>query len=280
MEYRELGDTGVMVPEVGLGTWKYRGGSAPLQHGIDLGANLIDTAEIYGTEGAVGEAIKDRRDRVFLASKVSGDHLRHGQVIYAADASLKRMGVTSMDLYQVHWPDPNVPIAETMGALEELVDAGKVRFIGVSNFSRRQLEAAQESMCKYRIVANQVEYSLQYRPIEADLPFYRQHKITVIAYTSLGRNGLLSNQNRPELEVLREVASEAGKTAAQVALAWCLSRPGVITIPKSDRSERVEENIGASGWRLTTDQVDRLDRAFGGNFMHGMQIADEQGLSE
>ena len=262
MEQRELGGTGEMVPEIGIGTWQYHGGVTPLQHALDLGATLIDTAEIYGSEDIVGQAIRGRRDEVFLATKVSGDHLRHAEVIKAADASLKRLGIETIDLYQVHWPNRNVPIGETMQALESLVDAGKVRYIGVSNFSRRDVEAAQASLKKARIVANQIEYSLQRREVEADFEFYRANRITVISYSPLGLGELLSSRNRPELQVLRAVASDAGKTAAQVALNWVLSRPSVITIPKSDRAERVEENCGASGWRLTSDQIDRLEAAF------------------
>lgn len=154
MQQRELGATGVMVPEVGLGTWRYKGGPAPLSRGLDLGATLIDTAEIYGTEGVVGEAIRGRREQVFLATKVSGRHLRYDQVIKAANESLKRLGTDVIDLYQVHWPDRKVPIAETMRALEELAEAGKVRYIGVSNFSVREVEQAQAALKKARIVAN------------------------------------------------------------------------------------------------------------------------------
>ena len=263
MELRELGGTGVMVPEIGVGTWQYRGGIAPLLRGIELGASLIDTAEIYGSEGVVGEAIGKQREKVFLATKVSGDHLRYDQVLQAAEASLQRLGVTTIDLYQVHWPDSRVPIAETMRALEDLVDKGTVRFIGVSNFSRRELEEAQASMSRYRIVANQVEYSLVRRDIEPDIEsFYLPNQITVIAYSPLGLGELVSSRNRQDLNVLRAVAAEIGKTPAQVALNWCLSRPGVIAIPKSDRPERVEENCAASGWQLTPDQVATLDKAF------------------
>ena len=261
MNTRELGDTGVMLPEVGLGTWQYGGGVAPLQRGLDLGAFLIDTAEVYGSEGVVGEAIRGRRDGIFVATKVSGDNLRYDSVLQAAEGSLKRLGIETIDLYQVHWPDPAVPIAATTRAMEELVDAGKVRFVGVSNFSRRELEEAQASMSRHRIVANQVEYSLAYREIERDIDFYERNRISVIAYSPLDRGKLLSGRGRGPDE-LRVVAQEAGKTSAQVALNWCLSRPGVITIPKSDRVERTEENCGASGWYLTPEQVARLDRAF------------------
>ena len=131
MEYRELGNTGEMVPEIGLGTWKYRGGPEPLQKGIDLGANLIDTAEMYKTEDAVGAAIKGRRSEVFLATKVLGSNLRHDAVMRAAETSLHLLDEDVLDLYQIHWSNPSIPISETMGAMEELVDRGMVRYIGV-----------------------------------------------------------------------------------------------------------------------------------------------------
>jgi diketogulonate reductase-like aldo/keto reductase len=281
MEMRELAGTGEMVPEIGVGTWQYHGGIGPLQRGLDLGATLIDTAEIYGSEGIVGQALKGRRQGVFLATKVSGDHLRHDQVIKAADASLKRLGVETIDLYQVHWPDRRVPIGETMQAMEQLVDAGKVRYIGVSNFSRREVEAAQAVLKRNRIVTNQIEYSLQRREVEADFEFYRDNQITVIAYSPLGLGELLSNRNQPNLQTLRRVAAEAGKTPAQVALNWVLSRPGIITIPKSDRAERVEENCGASGWRLTPEQITTLEAAFPrSSAQRGLAPSLDDGFSE
>ena len=126
MEQKELGKTGVMVSEIGLGTWRYRGGVKPLQKGIELGATLIDTAEMYRTEDAVGQAIAGRRDDVFLATKVLGSHLRYDQVLRAADESLRRLAVDRIDLYQIHWSNRSVPISETMRAMEDLIDAGKV----------------------------------------------------------------------------------------------------------------------------------------------------------
>lgn len=258
MELRELGATGVLVPEIGLGTWRYRGGIAPLQRGIELGATLIDTAETYGTEAVVGEAIRGRWDKVFIATKVSGDNLRHDQVLRAADASLRRLGIATMDLYQVHWPDPRVPIAETMRAMAELVDGGKVRHIGVSNFSRREFETAQAALPHHPIVSNQLDYSLLVRGVERDLSFYQSNHVTVIAYSPLARGDLAHYESN----VLRQVAKESGRTEVQVALSWCLSRPGVIAIPKTDKVERVDELVGASGWKLTPEQVAALDRVF------------------
>jgi diketogulonate reductase-like aldo/keto reductase len=281
MEMREFGGTGEMVPAVGIGTWQYHGGAAPLQKALDLGATLIDTAEIYGSEETVGKAIKGRRGEIFLATKVSGDHLRYDQVLKAAEGSLKRLGVDTIDLYQVHWPDRRVPIAETMRAMEELVDAGKVRYIGVSNFSRRETEEAQACLKRRRIVANQIDYSLQRREVEVDFEYYRASQITVIAYSPLGVGELVSNRNRPDLDVLREVAAEAGKTPAQVAINWVLSRQGVITIPKTDKVARVEENCAASGWRLTAGQIERLEAAFPRSRAYGgMMTGIEEGISE
>jgi diketogulonate reductase-like aldo/keto reductase len=262
MQLRALGYTDQLIPEVGLGTWQYDGGVAPLLRGIELGASLIDTAEVYGSEPEVGEAIRGQRARVCLATKVAGSHLRYDDVLRAAEGSLERLGVEVIDLYQVHWPDPEVPLAETMRALEHLVDAGVVRFLGVSNFPRVLVEAAQAGLAHHRLVSNQVPYSLLDRRVEADLPFYAEHQITVLAYSPLAHGALFAAEPRPELRVLRQVAAESGKTVAQVALNWCLSRPGVVVIPKTDRVERVDELVGASGWSLTPEQVALLDQAF------------------
>ena len=266
MELKQLGNTGVMVPEIGLGTWKYRGGVEPLRRGIDLGAYLIDTAEIYRTENVVGQAIQGLRERVFLATKVSGEHLRHDQVLRAADASLRLLGTEVIDLYQLHWPNARVPIKETMQAMETLVDRGQVRYIGVSNFSLRELRAAQAVMTKYPIVANQVLYNLNRREIERDLlPYCQEHSITILAYTPLddGRLAAVPRfRHNQSLRVLQEVAAEVHQTLAQVALNWCTAHPNVIAIPKSNSVERTVENCQASGWRLTPAQLQKLDEAF------------------
>ena len=153
MEYKELGDTGVMLSEIGLGTWKYRGGPQPLQRGVALGANLIDTAEMYHTEDAVGQAIRGIRGDVFLATKVLASHLAYDDLLRAAENSLRQLEQEVIDLYQIHWPSRNVPITETMRAMEELVDRGLVRHIGVSNFSLAQLQEAQRAMSKNPVVS-------------------------------------------------------------------------------------------------------------------------------
>jgi diketogulonate reductase-like aldo/keto reductase len=266
METKELGNSGVMVPEIGLGVWRYRGGVDPLRRGIELGANLIDTAEVYGTEDVVGQAVSGIRDRVFIASKVSGSNLRHDDVLRAADASLRRLQSGFIDLYQLHWPNSAIPIADTMRAMETLVDRGLVRHIGVSNFSLPELREAGAALRKYPIVSNQVLYNLNRREIEDDLlPYCVENRITIIAYTPLddGRLAVMPRfrMNR-KMQVLGRIAKETGKTPGQVALNWCTSRPYAIAIPKSNRTSRVVENCGASGWRLTEQQIQALDAAF------------------
>ena len=275
MKFKKLGKSGIMLPEVGLGTHNYSGGNGPLRRGIELGAVLIDTAEEYGTESIVGEAIRGQREKVFIATKVSKKHLRYQDMHQAADGSLERLGIDYIDLYQIHAPVPDIPIKETMRAMEELVDMGKVRFIGVSNFNINQLKEAQEAMRKYQIVANQVLYTLferqmvkefWYKPIEPGLLAYcHQQDVTVLAYSPLGM-GVLKEQPFPgdssAREVLRRIVEETRRTVAQIALNWCISKPNVIAIPKTDNIERVEQFCNASGWELAEKQMEALDEAF------------------
>ena len=266
MKTKPLGGTGIQVPEIGLGVWQYRGGVAPLRHGVELGANLIDTAEMYRTEDVVGEAVRGMRERVFIASKVSGDHLGYDQVLRAAEASLRRLDIDVIDLYQIHWPNRGTPIEETMRAMEALVDSGQIRYIGVSNFSTKELTEARAAMNHHPIVSNQVLYNLRRRDIERTLiPYCERHAVTIIAYTPLdsgklaGGPGLFSSRST---KVLHEIAEQHGKTPAQVALNWCISHDIVITIPKSDSVSRTAENCGASDWRLSADDMAQLDHAF------------------
>ena len=272
MELKRLGASGVMVPEIGLGTWRYRGGSEPLRRGIELGANLIDTAEMYRTEDQVGEAIAGIRERVFIATKVLGSNLRYDAVLRAADQSLRLLGIDKIDLYQIHWPNPSVPIAETMRAMERLVADGLVDYVGVSNFSVEDMMDAQSAMQNNPIVSNQILYNLRRRRAERDvIPYCQEHDIMVMAYSPLHEGALVGNGGGRlrralrlggDQQVLAEISDETGKTAAQVALNWVADQDGVIAIPKSNSVARTEENCAASGWHLTTEQRQRLNRAF------------------
>jgi len=259
MKYKELGTTGVSLPEIGLGTWEYKGGVKPLRRGIDLGACLIDTAEAYETEQIVGLAIRGVRDRVVLATKVWPSHFRYRDLLQAADNSLQRLSTDHIDLYQLHWPNAAVPIEETMAAMEFLVDVGKVRFIGVCNFSVHDLKKAQACMTEHKIVSNQVRYSLVDRQIEFSLlGFCREKDITVIAYSPLDR-GIEHIRRKDPGRALSRVATEIGKTEAQVALNWCISKPQVVAIPKADSIEHTLDNCRASGWRLSPEHVRLLE---------------------
>lgn len=251
-----------MIPEVGLGTSKYTGGPQPLRTGISLGATHIDTAEDYGTEDQVGEAITGMRDRAFVATKVFPNHFEYSNLIEAAENSLRRLPTNYIDLYQLHKPNPAVPIDVTMHAIGKLVDDGKVRYVGVSNFSVVQLEQAQ-SATRNKIVSNQVRYSLGDRKIEVELlPYCQENQITIIAYSPLASLwGFSTPKTSPHDGALEVIAEAHNKSKAQVALNWCISRKGVVVIPKSNSVERTVENCGASGWWLTTDQTEFLEEA-------------------
>ncbi|WP_462137606.1 aldo/keto reductase [Candidatus Mycalebacterium sp.] len=259
IELKKLGGTGGQIPEIGLGTWNYTADTAPLEAGIKLGARFIDTAEGYGTEKVSGKAARRAGGDVFMATKVSGRNLGYDDVLRAADASLEKLGVDVIDLYQIHWSNPAFPIKETMRAMNKLLDNGLVRYMGVSNFSVAEFEEAQSYMPNAKVVSNQVRYSLNDRQIEDDLlPFCERNGVTLIAYTPLDSGRLCGGK----YGLLSEIARDTGKTEAQVALNWCLCWDCVVVIPKSDSVERTVENCGGSGWRLDSAQFRALCEAF------------------
>jgi len=258
MMVKELGRTGVFIPEVGIGTYDYHAGAGPLRRGVERGA-FIDTAESYGTESVVGEAVRGLRDRVFIATKVSPENFRGSDLRRSLDASLLRLGIDRVDLLQLHHPNPSVPIEETMAAMAGLVDAGKVRFCGVSNFSIAQLQESQKALGNHQIVSNQVRYNLIDRTIESGLlPYCEAQRITVIAYSPFAKSLSRIVDCDPH-GTIREIARVTGKTAAQVVLNWCLCKDGVVVIPKASSPERILENCAASDWRLTAEQIALLD---------------------
>ena len=260
MTTKQLGHTGVFLPEVGLGTAAYRGTAAALRAGFDAGAAFVDTAECYGTEAVVGQALRGCRERVFVTTKVSQCHFHRRDLVAACDRSLAALGTDYIDLYLLHGPALAPDIRETMGAMESLVDDGKVRFIGVSNFDAVDLREAQAAVRKHRIVANQMPYSLVERTVEDGLLDYcAATGVSVIAYSPLehGMENLLRSDKHGALGF---VARQYGKTPAQVALNWCLRHPHVHVIPKSDSAARMEEACGASGWRLSEEGSAWLSR--------------------
>lgn len=259
MEFKEIGDTGVHVPEIGIGTYHYAGGPGLLRKAVEFGAALIDTAEYYGNEDVVGQCIKGIREHVFVATKAN--HWRRRDVLSSAEASLWKLGTDRIDLYQLHWPNAAVPIEETMAAMEDLVDQGKVRYLGVSNFSIREMERAQAALRRQRLVSNQLRYSLIERTIEPRiLPYCQRHQITVLAYSPLGHS-FQRVLAADRADALGAVATAVGRSRAQVALNWCIGKAGVVAIPKTESGEHLAENCASSGWRLTDDQARLLDRS-------------------
>ncbi len=265
MEEVQLGNTQTMVPKIGLGTARYFGGVGVLARGIEAGLRLIDTAESYNAlgdepgraESLVGAELADYRDRAVIASKISSSNLRAADIAVHARASARRMRVDVIDLYQIHGPSPAIPIAETMGALERLVDEGLIRYIGVSNFSADQLKEAQDAARTHPIVSNQVCYNLFERAAAVNvLELCRASGVTLIAHTPLAEGQF---QDRPGSRVLAEVSRVTGKSAAQVMLNWLVGQERVIAIPKTDRLERVPELAASVGWELTPEQRAALD---------------------
>ena len=259
MMVKELARTSVLLPEVGIGTSNFHAGPLVLRKGLDAGALFIDTAESYGTEDIVGEAVKGLRGRVFLATKVSPQNYRPADFRRSADASLQRLGTDTIDLLQLHYPNPSIPLEEPMGALSDLIDAGKVRYAGVSNFSVAQLQEAQKALGRHPIVSNQVRYNLIDRTIEKDLlPYCQANGVTVIAYTPLAR-GLGRVRDCDPRGILDRLARETGKSPVQIALNWCLCKDRVVIIPMSNSADHLLENCAASDWRLSSEHLALLD---------------------
>jgi len=275
VEYKQFAKSGVRVSAVGMGTyydplwivtaylgWR-RGAQAKIQairSGLELGINLVDTAEIYQSEPLVAKAIAGlRREDVFLATKVWSNHLRRDRLIKSLEASMRRLGVSYVDLYQIHFPNPRVPIAETMGAMEEMVDKGKIRFIGVSNFSLEQMVEAHHSLKKYELSSTQMEYSLANRSIEKDiLPYCEKNGIAVLAYFPLAHGKLASNT------ALSKIGAKYGKTPSQVALNILASKPNVFPIPRGSRVEHVKLNAESVGWRVSEEDKAKIEALFAG----------------
>jgi len=218
----------------------------------------IDTAEYYGAghaEELVGEAVEPYpRDSLFITTKVWHNHLRYDDLMESMRKSLKRLNLDYVDLYLVHWPNPDVPLRETMKAMERCAEEGYTRLIGVSNFDWSLMREAQSHLEGHSLVANQVEYSL----LDQKLPRMQAENRTLIAYRPLGR-GILA---KPGNKVLDEVAEKYGKSQVQVALNWLISQENVVAIPKSSNPVHLLDIVGAVGWELGLEDSIRLSQGF------------------
>ena len=296
MKYLEV--SGVKVSSIGLGTWQF--GSKEWGYGaeyaektafdlvhraLELGVNLIDTAEFYGfgkSETVVGKAISGLRDQVYIATKLFPIFPIRSLVRSRAQASAARLQVDSLDLYQLHWPNPVVPISETTKGLRELLNDGLVANVGVSNFSLNQWRSAEISLGK-PIISNQVHFSLLTRGPEAELlPFAQANNRMIIAYSPLEQgvlSGKYSSSNRPKgmraarkffypvnlnrvrplLDKLAQIAKSHDAASSQIALAWLIAKPNVSAIPGAANVAQLESNVAAAEIELSRDEIDTLD---------------------
>jgi diketogulonate reductase-like aldo/keto reductase len=235
-----------------------------LRRGIDEGSTHIDTAELYGqgrVEELVGEAIAGRRDEVFLVSKVLPSNASRRGTIDACERTLERLRTDRLDCYLLHWPGPH-PLVETVAAFDELVQAGKIRGFGVSNFDETELDEATRIAGADRIGCNQVLYHLGERSIEhAVIPFCERKGIAVVAYSPFGSGDFPAPESRGG-RVLAEIAKSRGASPRQVALAFLLRHSSIFVIPKAARAEHVAENALAAEIALDDEAWTRLERAF------------------
>jgi aryl-alcohol dehydrogenase-like predicted oxidoreductase len=300
VQQRQLGRNGPSVPVIGFGAWPIGGGMGTiddglairtLHHAFERGVTLVDTAEAYRTsEELVGRAIASwsgPRDRIFVATKVRGDNLSAGHIADAADNSLRRLGLETIDLLQAHSWDAHHPIDATMQAFERLVTSGKVRYVGVSNFDVPQMEAAWRA---WSFQSLQPRYNLLDREIEAAiLPYCQQRDIGVLAHSPLAK-GLLTGGYEPghvfaadderaqmarfqgdELSrllawtaPLSGWAQERGHTLLELAIAWVLSHPAVtVCLCGGKSAEQVDDHVRAASWRLSTEDLSEIERLLG-----------------
>lgn len=269
MEYREI--NGIKIPLIGLGTFGIGGGMSAdkshdregieaIQYGISLGMTHVDTAEMYAgghNEELVGQAIRNfPRKNLFITTKVHPSHLEYDKVLRACQNSLKRLQLDYLDLYLVHWPNPAVPLAETMRAMDKLVKDGLTKFIGVSNFDVKLLKQARD-YSDNKIVVDQVEYSLNERESEEELlPYCQQNEVILTAYTPI--KGIVWGSNK----LVDQLAKKYGKTPAQIALNYLVSQENVIAIPKAANKDHLKENAESVGWNLALEDLSMLKSSF------------------
>jgi len=257
---------GASVPALGIGTWRYGDDRAKradeiatLRLALDLGVTLIDTAEMYGegrSEELIGEAIADRRDEAFLVSKVYPHNATRKGAIAACERSLRRLRTDVLDLYLLHWRG-SVQLEETLDAFTALREAGKIRFFGVSNLDRDDMQELWELPGGRNVESNQLLYNLSRRGIEWELlPWLRERKIPVMAYSPIEQARLVENRK------LVDFARRHGMTPAQAALAWLLAQDDIIAIPKTSDPGRLRENVGALEHPLSKQQLAELVRLF------------------
>jgi diketogulonate reductase-like aldo/keto reductase len=264
---RSFGSSGPQVPVIGQGTWYIdrgdrRSAVAALRRGVDLGMTHIDTAEMYGdAELVVAEAIAERRDDIFLVSKVLPSNASRRGTITACERSLARLKTDRLDCYLLHWRGA-YPLVDTVAAFEQLVAAGKIRSWGVSNFDTDDLDELLAVAGPGKIACNQVLYHLGERAIEhAVIPWCEQHGAAVVGYSPFGHNDFPDPRGKPG-EALQAIAQAHGASPRQVALSFLTRRPSVFTIPTASSHDHADDNAAAGELVLDSDEMAALDKAF------------------
>ena len=301
MKFRKLGQSDLNCSVIGLGTWGMAGSFwgkvdddqriATIRAGLEAGINLIDTAPVYGdghSEEVVGKALEGlKREDIVLATKCGRFTCETEKIRQELETSLKRLKTDYIDLYQVHWPDDKVPFEETFGELENMRKQGKIRYIGVSNFSVEQTEEAS----KYcQIVSTQPQYSLLVRDIEKDiLPYCVEKNIGILSYGSIGAGALtgkfkekpvfkedderasfytfFQEQNWPKtkqmIDTLEEIAASHGKPTVHAAINWVLKQKGIsVALVGARTPEQVRMNAQAADWELTDEENAKILQAY------------------
>ncbi|RSL32382.1 aldo/keto reductase [Salibacterium salarium] len=263
---------GTSLPSIGQGTWHMGENEGhkeaeiqALQLGLNLGMTVIDTAEMYGNGGSeriVGEAIKGRREEVFLVSKVFPHNAGGGKLAAACENSLKRLGTDYLDLYLLHWRG-GIPLQETVAGMEKLKKEGKILRWGVSNFDTKDMEELWQTESSTPCMTNQVLYNLGSRGIEYDLlPWQREHQITTMAYCPLAQGGGTLRKQMKNDPDINKVAENHQVTPMQIALAWSIRNGDVLSIPKAVQEQHIYDNAAAAAIELHEEELKILDRVF------------------
>ena len=294
MIFKTLGRSDLQIAPIGQGTGihhslntreVYKQLASTIRAGIDLGMNFIDTAPAYGdgeSETVIGQALKGVRHRVVLATKISPECLSAKGVVDSVHASLNRLETDWIDLLQIHWPNPKVPLSETLTAMEKLVKDGVVRYLGVCNFSLKETQEIQRKLPPKLLASIQVEYNLFDRSIERDfLSFGQQEGISIIAYSPLHRGRIVAN--RMQWTVLEKIAGKYQKTPAQTVLRWLIGHQPVLAIPNTINPKRMVENAQSMDFDLDEEDVRYLGEKCTGHFLNvpprSIQVADDSGRS-
>ncbi|OGZ19954.1 MAG: hypothetical protein A2626_00770 [Candidatus Nealsonbacteria bacterium RIFCSPHIGHO2_01_FULL_38_55] len=260
---KQLNNTSVILPAIGQGMGDYpwdENQISVLREGIDLGMNLIDTAENYdngNSETIIGKAIKGIREKVIICTKFAPEHNSYNDVLTAVEGSLKRLKTDYIDIYQMHWPNPKIPFKKTMEAMEKLVCQGKIKYIGLSNLYLEQIKEVQKALDKNKIYSFQVEYNFFDRFIENNiLPYCEKEKIITIAYSPLDQGRIIPEDN-DKLKIFEKIAEKYNKTIAQIALNWLIAHPVVIAIPTANR-KYIKENAGAADFEISKEDFNKI----------------------